>query len=133
MNRFLIILLSLFVSLNSSAQIISDPSTWTYAVKKKKDNTYDLVFKVKLKEHWHIWAFEPGWDGLLIPPSFDFDKNDDVKLIGKVKEIRTKICEEVDGEEADEHSIENNVTYIQTVQVAKHTKITGTHRYHTCD
>lgn len=133
MNRFLIILLSLFVSLNSSAQIISDPSTWTYEVKKKKDNTYDLVFKVKLKEHWHIWAFEPGGDGLLIPPSFDFDKNADVKLIGKVKEIGNKISKDFDGEEGDEHYFENNVTYIQTVEVAKNTKITGTHRYQTCD
>jgi thiol:disulfide interchange protein len=133
MNRFLLLLLSLFLSLNVAAQIIKDPSTWTYEVKKKGDNTYDLLFKVKLKEHWHIWAFEPGGDGLLIPPSFTFNKNPDVKLIGRVKESGNKISKDFDGEEGDEHFFENNVTYTQTVEVKKNTKITGSHRYQTCD
>lgn len=133
MNRFLLLLLSLFLSLNVAAQIVKDPSNWTYEVKKKGDNTYDLLFKVKLKEHWHIWAFEPGGDGLLIPPSFDFNKNSDIKLLGKVKESGNKISKDFDGEEGDEHFFENNVTYSQTVEVAKNTKITGSHRYQTCD
>lgn len=133
MNRFLVLLLSLFVSLTASAQIIKDPSTWTYEVKKKKDNTYDLVFKVKLQEHWHIWAFEPGGDGMLISPSFKFDKNADVKLIGKTREEGKKISKDFDGEEGDEHYFEGNVTYTQTIEVKQNTTITGKHTYQTCD
>ncbi len=135
MNRFLVLLLSLFASLNTFAQIQKDPTKWTYEVKKKagKENTYDLVFNVKLDPHWHLWAFEPGGDGLLISPSFDFQKNKDVKLIGKVKESGKKISKDFDGEEGDEHMFENNVTYTQTVEVKQNTEIKGKHIYQSCD
>lgn len=135
MNRFLVLLLSLFASLNTVAQIQKDPTKWSYEVKKKtgKENTYDLVFNVKLDPHWHLWAFEPGGDGMLISPSFDFKKNPDVKLIGKVKEAGKKISKDFDGEEGDEHMFENNVTYTQTVEVKQNTTITGKHIYQSCD
>ncbi|MBL7706107.1 MAG: thioredoxin family protein [Taibaiella sp.] len=135
MNRFLVLLLSLVASLNTLAQIQKDPTKWSYEVKKKagKENTYDLVFNVKLDPHWHLWAFEPGGDGMLISPSFNFQKNPDVKLIGKVKESGKKISKDFDGEEGDEHMFENNVTYTQTVEVKQNTKITGKHTYQSCD
>lgn len=135
MNRFLVLFLSLFASLNTIAQIQKDPTKWSYEVKKKagKENTYDLVFNVKLDQHWHLWAFEPGGDGMLISPSFDFKKNPDVKLIGKVKESGKKISKDFDGEEGDEHMFENNVTYTQTVEVKQNTTITGKHIYQSCD
>src|SRR5690606_10476336 len=135
MNRFLVLLLSLFASLNTFAQIQKDPTKWSYEVKKKagKENTYDLIFNVKLDPHWHLWAFEPGGDGMLISPSFNFQKNPDVKLVGKVKEFGKKISKDFDGEEGDEHMFENNVTYTQTVEVKQNTTITGKHTYQSCD
>lgn len=135
MNRFLVLLLSLVASLNTLAQIQKDPTKWSYEVKKKagKENTYDLVFNVKLDPHWHLWAFEPGGDGMLISPSFDFQKNPDVKLVGKVKESGKKISKDFDGEEGDEHMFEDKVTYTQTVEVKQNTTITGKHIYQSCD
>ncbi|HRP89357.1 MAG TPA: thioredoxin family protein [Edaphocola sp.] len=134
MKKIVLLLISiLFLGLGSQAQIIKDPTSWTYEVKKKKDNVYDLVFKVKLNTGWHLWSFEPGGDGLLIPPSFDFSKNPDVKLVGKTKEIGKKISKDFDGEPGDEHFFEGNVTYTQTVEVKNNTTVKGTHIYQTCD
>ncbi|RYD97024.1 MAG: thioredoxin family protein [Sphingobacteriales bacterium] len=70
---------------------------------------------------------------MLISPSFDFKKNPDLKLIGKVKESGKKISKDFDGEEGDEHMFENNVTYTQTVEVKQNTTISGKHIYQSCD
>ncbi|HTO16026.1 MAG TPA: cytochrome c biogenesis protein CcdA [Edaphocola sp.] len=134
MKKIVLLLLSiLFLSFGSEAQIIKDPTTWTYEVKKTKDNVYDLIFKVKLTEGWHLWAFDPGGDGFLIPPSFDFDKNADIKFIGKTREIGKKISKDFDGEPGDEHFFEGKVTYIQTIEAKKNTVVKGSHIYQTCD
>lgn len=124
---------ALLLTFATQAQIIKDPSTWSYEVKKKGDNKYDLIFKVKLQEHWHVWSLTPGGDGMLISPSFKFGPNKSLKLIGKVSESGNKISKDFDGEPGLEHYFEHNVTYTQSIEVKENTKITGTHRYQTCD
>lgn len=115
------------------AQIVQDPTTWSYDLKKKNDSTFDLVFKLKLKEHWHIWSVNPGGDGLQEPPQFTFDNNASVKKIGTIKELGKKISGPMEGIDGTVHYFLNQVEYIQTVQVKENTMITGTHRYQVCD
>lgn len=135
MNRFLVLLLSLVASFNTIAQIQKDPTKWSYELKKKagKENTYDLLFKLKLEPHWHIWSFNPGGDGTLIAPSFDFKKSKEFKLSGKVSESGKKVSKFEDVMESDVHYFENTVTYTQEVSVIKNTKIAGTHTYQVCN
>ena len=132
---FLLFFSIIFINNASNGQIIQDPTTWTYEVKKKSENVYDLIFKVKLKEHWHIWMFNPGGDndGSLLPPEFLFDKNEHVKLIGKVKESGQKVTENNDVFASPLNYFINNATYTQTVKVAANTRITGKHKYQVCD
>lgn len=125
--------LSLFTALGLQAQMIADPTTWSYEVKKKGNNEYDLIFHLGLKEHWHIYAQKPGGDGLQIPPTFSFNKNADVKLIGDVKEQGKKITKEMEGIDGLVSYYENKVDFIQTVQVTGNTKVTGSHEYQVCD
>lgn len=122
----------LFIN-SSFGQMIEDPTTWTYEVKKKSDNKYDLIFKLKLKEHWHIWSLNPGGDGLQIPPEFNFDKNPQAKFIGTIKENGKKVSEEMDGVDGIVNYYLNTVTYTQSVEVKQNTIIKGTYRYQVCD
>lgn len=131
-KAFILFFSILFINC-SFAQMIEDPTTWSYEVKKRSDNVYDLVFKLKLKEHWHIWSLNPGGDGLQVPPEFKVDKNSDVKLIGSVKENGKKISEEMDGVDGIVNYYLNDVTYTQTIEVKQNTIVKGKYRYQVCD
>jgi thiol:disulfide interchange protein len=132
---FLFVVALCTMSVFSKAQIIQDPTTWTYEVKKKNDNVYDLIFKVKLKEHWHIWSFNPGGDndGSLLPPTFKFDKNPNVEPVGKVKESGKLIKENNEVFATPLNYYINEAVYTQTVKVKSNVTITGIHAYQVCD
>ncbi len=128
----LLIAVSFFSSLQ--AQIIQDPATWNYETRKKNDSTYDLVFKLQLKKHWHIWSLTPGEDITLQPPEFSFNDNADVKLLGKIKENGAdKFTGEFEGAEGIVTYFTDKVEYVQTVFVRTNTVINGKHRYQVCD
>ncbi len=58
-------------------------ASWAFTKEKSNaPNEYVITAKLLLAKHWHIFDFEPGGDGLLIAPKFNFD-NDQVKLIKK--------------------------------------------------
>lgn len=132
-RKFFLLVITVFIGLQLNAQKIADPTTWSYELKKKSDKVYDLVFKLKLKEHWHIWSLNPGGDGLQLPPEFKFDKNNGVKLLGGVKEAGKTITEEMDGVDGKVSYFLNKVTYTQTVEVSNNTTIKGKHTYQVCD
>jgi thiol:disulfide interchange protein len=131
--RPLLFLLLLCCADSLRAQIIPDPTRWKYEVKKKNDSTYDLVFKLNLKEHWHIWSTKPGGDGLQVPPTFNFSKNANYKLLGSLKEKGKKITGEMDGVDGIVNYFMDKVEYVQSIAVKGNTSITGKHEYQVCD
>ncbi len=135
MTRILLaLLLSLTLLPSAHAQLIEDPTTWTYEAKKTGDGKYDLIFRLALKSGWHIWAMKPGGDGFQVPPSFAFDKNAASKNVGGVKESgKGKITGPYDGVDGIVSYFEGGVQYVQSVTVKNNTKITGKHEYQVCD
>jgi len=132
----LLILLGIFFAAGSNratAQLIQDPTTWTFEAKKKSGNTYDLIFHLKLKQDWHIWSFNPGGDGLQISPSFELEKNAKVKVVGKPKEQGKLITETIDGVDGAVHMYKDKVDYTQTVTVTGPLVIKGTYGYQVCN
>lgn len=132
------IFLTLFVSLTllatAQAQLIEDPTTWTYEAKKTGEGKYDLIFKLSLKPTWHIWSIKPGGDGYQVPPSFSFDKNSAVATVGSVKESGAKKHSgPMDGIDGDVNYFEGSVQWVQSVTVKNNVKITGKHEYQVCD
>ena len=118
----------------SRAQLIEDPTSWTYEVKKTGEGKYDLIFKVALKPKWHIWSVEPGGDGLQIPTSFSFDANPAMKKKGGVKEGSAgKHSGPMDGVDGIVNYFEGGAQWVQSVTVKNNTKITGSHKYQVCD
>ncbi len=115
------------------AQIFEDPTTWSFKVKKVQANDYELTIHCTLKPEWHLWSIDPGGDGLLIPPSFTFNKNSDIEIVGKIKEKGKRIDQEFPGTDGVTHFYENEITYTQKFKAKKNTVLKGTVKYQSCD
>lgn len=134
MRTLLLIFLFAITGFSSAvSQIIKDPTTWQYEVKQTGEQTFDLIFRVSLKEHWHIWALEPGGDGMQLPPEFIFENNAAVTLLGGIKEKGKKITGVMDGVDGEVSWYADKIEYTQSVRVTENTVITGEHTYQVCD
>jgi thiol:disulfide interchange protein DsbD len=133
-SKFRLFLITLLLGSNiAQAEIVNDPTTWTYEVKKKSEGKYELIFHLKLKEHWHIWSINPGGDGLQVPPSFVFKKNSNYILKGKTTESGAKKTETMDGVDGLVSYFENKVDYVQVIEATINQKISGTLEYQVCN
>lgn len=130
--RLLLVCLLLGSSI-AQAELTKDPTIWTYEVKKISEGKYNLIFHLKLNEHWHIWSMNPGGDGLQIPPSFAFKKNVQYTLKGKTSESGAKKTEIMDGVDGLVSYFENKVDYTQSIETKNNQKITGTLEYQVCN
>ena len=133
LKTLLIVFISLFLTNGLYAQITADPTTWTIEAKKIKDNKYQIIFHLKLKETWHIWSIKPGGDGMEIPPTFSFKQNDNVKLTGGIIEKGKKLTGIWDGIDGALAWYEHNVDYYQNAIIKGNTTIKGKHSYMVCD
>ena len=131
------ILLVIFIGLLStslvSGQMTADNSKWTLTAKKISGDQYDLILHLQLPDKWHIYSFTPGGDGMEIPPTVAFAKNDKVKLDGAVKEKGKLISETMDGIDGIIHMYKNKVDYIQHATISGNTTITCNYSYQICD
>lgn len=132
LKAIFILISGLFISAVTYAQI-QDPTHWSYEIKKKGENHYELITHLKLDEHWHIWSMNPGGDGFQIPPTFDFEKNSKFELVGKTKEKGNKHTEEMDGVDGIVSYFSGSVDYIQEVKVTGNTGIVMKHEFQVCD
>jgi len=132
--KAIFIALIVLLSVNSLfAQIVKDPTTWTYEAKKISDNNYQIIFHLKIKEGWHIWSLKPGGDGMQIPPSFTFDKNPYLKIKGAVKESGKAITGPMDGVDGNVTYFKGKVDYTQQAAITGNTLVNGTYTYMVCD
>jgi len=115
------------------SQMIEDPTTWKYEVKKKSATEYQLIFHLDLKAPWHIWSLHPGGDGYEIAPAFTFDNNPKVKMKDSVIEKGKKTTTKMDGIDGKITYYSGKIDYIQNVTVTGQTKITGKHEYQVCN
>lgn len=128
-----LLLLLVFLTTSHVFAQIQDPTVWTYEVKNKGNHQYELIFHLTINKEWHIWSMVPGGDGFLIPPSYKFDKNANVQLVGGVTEYGTKVTTEMEGIDGKVTYLSGNVDYVQIVNVKGACKITGKHEYQVCN
>lgn len=127
-----LMVLCVLTALSVQAQpSVEDPSEWEFKVKKVEDNTYDLIFHVDVKDNWHIFALDPGGEGLFIPPSFDFTENDKYHLVSELREEGTIIDEDV--EEVGVIHYYKHADFIRRVKVSGNMTVEGTYTYMTCN
>ena len=134
LNYFLSFIFLLCLSTPSFAQMIEDPTTWKYEVKKKSATEYQLIYHLELKAGWHIWSLKPGGDGYEIAPSFAFENNPKVKRKGDVTEKGKPTVTTMEGIDGKVTYYSGKTDYIQEVTVTGGpTKITGKHSYQVCN
>ncbi len=131
----------LLLSVAAEAQLVAlagkgndhDPTSWAYEVKKSDKNEYELIFKVTLNEGWHIFSQTPG-DSFLIPPTFVFDSNNKVKLLGGLTEKGKLIETTFEGVDGQVRYFEGTVEFTQKISFAGAAlTVTGEHRYQICN
>ncbi len=134
----LVMLFGLFVANASFAQIIKNPTHWSFEAKKISGSKYELIIHCKIDDNaikqkkFHIFSQNPGGDGTSKPTEIKFAKNDKVKYEGKVTEKGKLI--NYDTEVSGIINIyEDKVDFTQKAIITGNTKITGTYFYQTCN
>ena len=82
---FVLSLLLVLSGLNGSAQVL-DPIKWNYEVKELDDNTYELTFRAKIDENWHLYGTEIP-EGGPVATSVNIEESEDYQLVGDLKEV----------------------------------------------
>ena len=122
-------------SVSATNNGVQKPVKWSFEQKKNSDTDYELIFKATLDKDWHIYSPSMKGDGP-IPTTFTFSKNDNIELVGKVKEESPKRKEH-------KEPVFNNMTVVdfsesavftQRIKVKDITKlINGTLEYQACN
>lgn len=130
MSRVFAFLLVLFGFMAGAQE---NPVHWKFETKKISDCEYELIFKAKIDEPWHIYSLVKAGEDGPNPTSFIFNKSKDYELVGKVMESAPK-------KEFDK-VFEMNVafhaktaTFTQKIKLltASKTKITGKYEAQAC-
>ena len=88
--RLSLLFLGLFIiNLTIFAQTDANPAVWSHEVNKISDTEYELVFKGKIMDGWHVYSQYTAEGGSL-PSEFTFEKaGEDYELLGKTEESET--------------------------------------------
>ncbi len=130
--RNLLIVCFALIAFSGNAQMIKDPTHWSFEAKKVSDKKYQLIVHCRIDKGWHLWSFKPGGDGGQIPPEIKFKKNDKVKYEGAVAEKGKMITEDIDPV-GIVHMFKDKIDYVQKATISANTKISGTYFYQTCN
>ena len=117
--RILKILLVFFAVISAGyGQSDENPATWTYKVKKLSELEYELVFKGKIQEGWHVYSQYTAEGGSL-PSEFTFGKaGEDYELLGKTTESKT-ITEYSDIFEVEETFFKKEAIFTQRIRLLR--------------
>jgi hypothetical protein len=126
----LLVCLSVATRVVAQQPKIEDPAHWSYEAKKISAEEYEVNFRLKLDEPWHIWSLAPGGDGYEIAPSFTFDKSATPK--GKLTESGHAVTVLMEGVDNKVTYLSGDVEYKQVVKV-KGGKVSGEHEYQVCN
>lgn len=115
--RLLVLFLALFfINLTTFAQTDENPAIWSHEVHRLSETEYELVFKGKIMEGWHVYSQYTAEGGSL-PSEFTFEKAGvDYELIGKTEESET-IKEYSDIFEVDETFFKGEAIFTQKIKL----------------
>ena len=132
MKKILLVLLVLS-SITSFAQDAASIVKWTFSsAKGSEPNKYILTASAKIDEGWHVFAPDPGGDGLLIPTEIKFTGKTVLKNVSKLIPFRRPITKEMTGVGFVNY-YEGEITFTVSFEIAKPTTIAGTVSFQCCD
>ncbi|BDW94201.1 thiol:disulfide interchange protein DsbD [Flagellimonas marinaquae] len=106
----------LFINFTIFAQTDENPAVWSHEVHKISDAEYELVFKGKIMDGWHVYSQYTAEGGSL-PSEFTFEKaGEDYELLGKTQESET-IKEYSDIFEVEETFFKEEAIFTQKIKL----------------
>lgn len=106
----------LFINFTIFAQTDENPAVWSHEVHKISDTEYELVFKGKIMDGWHVYSQYTAEGGSL-PSEFTFEKaGEDYELLGKTEESET-IKEYSDIFEVEETFFNEEAIFTQKIKL----------------
>lgn len=134
MKRLLFLLPLFFLSLPFSfGQQVKDVIQWQYNAKKTSDSTFDITIAAKIKEGWHIYTATPKGDGSQIPTTIKFNKNPNVKLLGKMTNNGKPVDEFIKDLDITIQYYKKSITYTQKVVAKANTVLSGVVDFQICN
>lgn len=98
------------------AQTDENPAVWSHEVRQLSDTEYELVFKGKIMEGWHVYSQHTAEGGAL-PSEFTFEKaGEDYELVGVTEESET-VTEYSDIFEVDETFFKEEAIFTQKIKL----------------
>ena len=133
MRRLFATLLVVFAAATGArAQMIKDPTDWTFSVKKKDAKHYTVLIHTSLKPTWHMYALRPGGDGTLIPTVIKFGETAGVTRTGSVRELTKPMVQTIEGVDGKVALYAGKADFAQDMTGAAGKVVTGTVEYQTC-
>ncbi|UII79357.1 protein-disulfide reductase DsbD [Flagellimonas sp. CMM7] len=117
--RYLFLFLGFFFTFSTvQGQSEDNPALWSHEVKKLSDTEYELVFKGKIQDGWHVYSQYTAEGGSL-PSEFTFEKvGEEYELVGETAESET-ITEYSDIFEVDETFFKKEAIFAQKIKLLK--------------
>lgn len=132
MKNILFILFMIF-SLQSVAQDPTKIVKWKFtAAKGNAEHQYIITAVAMIDSGWHVFAPEPGGDGLLIPTDLQFNGKNIPKNIGKFIPRRRPVTHNMEGVGMVNY-YEGEIDFNITVEVSKAQTLTGIVSFQCCN
>lgn len=118
----------------ANAQILT-PVKWSTETKDLGNNEFEVLLHAKMDEGWHMYSQKHPGDGIGVPATLTFEKNDNVEYVGKVAEIGTLLDKYSELFKQQEKYYEHKVTFKQKVKLKnpKETTIKFSAETQVCD
>src|SRR5690606_18693923 len=113
------------------AQMIEDPTVWSFEAKQIKGDEYEIQFQVKVKNDYHIYSLDPGGDGSFLPPSFEIEANPIYEPNGEMSERGKKISETI--EDIGTVYYYKEVVFVQPARISGTGVLKGQYTYMVCN
>ena len=111
-----LLLVFFFVSTLGYSQTEEDPVLWSQEINKLPDNTFELIFKAKILDGWHVYSQYTAEGGSL-PSEFTYHKAGEAyELLGETTESET-ITAYSDIFEVDETFFKKEAVFTQKIKL----------------
>lgn len=115
MKRIILLFLLMGSFSRLHAQLVKDPVTWSYAVKKTAPDAYKIYLRAKIQPGWHIYAQRQPKGAIAMPTAFIFLADPSYTLLGTPDEMGERHTEKLEMLDGSQSYYENQVDFIQTI------------------
>ncbi len=127
-----VVALATILVTTASAQI-QNPVKWDISSEKTGENEYQINFKAKIDNGWHIFAQYLPKGNYSLPTSFTFEQISDAELVDTVRELSNVVVEKDEIAGAMVRFFCNEAVFAQTVKVTGTAPtVSGKIEYQTC-